>query len=373
MVTSLLSARCAIPNYFTRAAYQRSLTTHRTAVVVGATSGIGQACAHRLAEQGFLVIAVGRDNATTTSSSSSSSPDAPSERAKTVVESLTRASTNAASQLLEHDDNNNNKSTNSPDSPLPPPTHEFIACNAFSLRDVQLAAKTILAKHDKIDALIMTQGMATTQGFTPTAEGNDEKLTLHYYSRMAWAWLLLPALKKSTMPAVVLSILSGGVHSPYNNYAQDPSLKNSYSIKNAADAAGYYNDLGLDHLARHCNNDDDNKKIAFCHASPGFVNTSWGKEFHPLLRSMVRLFQPLGRNPADCAEYMLGATVLARDAGDDIPHNHIDDANESGGVYIIGQNGEPKHLTKQHTPEARAFIWKHTVEVLHKAGIDIPS
>ena len=33
----------------------------RTAVVVGAAGGIGEACAHRLAEAGFSVVAVGRD------------------------------------------------------------------------------------------------------------------------------------------------------------------------------------------------------------------------------------------------------------------------------------------------------------------------
>ena len=36
-------------------------TLSRTAVVVGAAGGIGQACAHRLAEAGFSVVAVGRD------------------------------------------------------------------------------------------------------------------------------------------------------------------------------------------------------------------------------------------------------------------------------------------------------------------------
>ena len=84
----------------------------------------------------------------------------------------------------------------------------------------------------------MTQGMATMQGYTPTSEGNDEKMTLHYYSRVTFVLGLLPALQKSDMTAIVLSVLSGGVHGPYTNYVKDPSLKNTYSIKNAADAAG---------------------------------------------------------------------------------------------------------------------------------------
>lgn len=42
-----------------------------------------------------------------------------------------------------------------------------------------------------------------------------------------------------------MSILSGGVHSPFQGYKTDPELKDTYSIKNAADMAGYYNDLFL--------------------------------------------------------------------------------------------------------------------------------
>ena len=37
---------------------------------------------------------------------------------------------------------------------------------------------------DKLDILVMTQGIATTQGRTETEEGIDMKLALHYYSRV---------------------------------------------------------------------------------------------------------------------------------------------------------------------------------------------
>ena len=48
----------------------------------------------------------------------------------------------------------------------------------------------------------------------------------------------------------VMSILSAGVHSPYAKYAEDPELsQGSYSIKNAADAGGFYNDIFLDVFA----------------------------------------------------------------------------------------------------------------------------
>ena len=69
------------------------------------------------------------------------------------------------------------------------------------------------------------------QGFTPTAEGNDQKLTLHYWSRMALATELLPLLRAAPAgSARVVSILSGGVHSDYRGYKEDPELRNDYSI-----------------------------------------------------------------------------------------------------------------------------------------------
>jgi NAD(P)-dependent dehydrogenase (short-subunit alcohol dehydrogenase family) len=330
MVTSLLSATAWRARHLTTASYQRAISTNRTAVVVGATSGIGEACAHRLAEQGFLVIAVGRERP---------------GRAEALVATLTEKSQefSGASDKI--------------------PPHEFYGCDAFSLADVKKVATEIQTKHPAIDALVMTQGMATTQGFTPTAEGNDEKLTLHYYSRMAFIQSLLPALKNSSMPAVVLSILSGGVHSSYKYLKDDPMLKQSYSVRNAADAAGFYNDLGLDQFAI------DNPNIRFVHASPGFVNTNWGTEFHPILRGIVRMLQPLGKKPSDCAELMLGPTVFAADAGEDLPTLPSRSDGSVSAVYIIGDKGGSLKLTQDHTIENRDLLWRHTQDVFAKAGV----
>ena len=42
----------------------------------------------------------------------------------------------------------------------------------------------------------------------------------------------------------------------------------SYSLKNAADAAGFYNDCALDKLS------EENPGVAFIHAAPGLVRYS---------------------------------------------------------------------------------------------------
>jgi hypothetical protein len=72
--------------------------------------------------------------------------------------------------------------------------------------------------------------------------------------------------------------LSAGVHSPYKGYEEDIELKKKYSIKNAADAGGFYNDIGLDSLSL------EHPNVGFIHACPGFVNTRWGTEFPAVVR-----------------------------------------------------------------------------------------
>ncbi|KAJ1457505.1 hypothetical protein M885DRAFT_481333 [Pelagophyceae sp. CCMP2097] len=284
----------------------------RTAVVVGATSGIGEGCALRLAEAGFKVVAVGRD----------------ATRGAAVVEAMAKRGGGG---------------------------HEFVGCDSFSLGDVKGCAEKLREAHPKVDVLVLTQGMATIQGFTPTAEGNDEKLTLHYWSRMAWATQMLPSLRLGTETRVV-SVLSAGVHSPYAHYREDPELREGYSIKNAADIAGFYNDLGLDALARQPLNAD----IAFVHACPGFVNTNWGTEMPWYVRFAVRLLQPLGRSAATCAEAMLHPVFkttadLREEFGD--------------GVVLMGKDAAPVAKTRMHTPENVEHVWSVTKAVLKRAGL----
>lgn len=297
--------------------------TGKTAVVVGAAGGIGQACAHRLAEAGFAVVAVGRDKP---------------GRAESVVSEL-------------------NAKGGGP--------HEFRGCDAFSLQDVKKCADGIVRDKGTVDALVMTQGMATVQGFTPTVDGNDQKITLHCWSRFAFASLLLPALRSSSMGSgpVVLSVLSGGVHSPYKGYTHDPELKDTYSIKNAADMAGYYNDLFFDSLAKKSGND----KINFIHSAPGFVNSNWGTEMPWYLRGVIRCMQPLGKSTTQCAEFMVDPII--RSAAGEQMFGRPDGAKD--GIYIMNDDATAGKLTKEHAADALDTVWKTSVDVLKRAGIDI--
>ncbi|KAL3764858.1 hypothetical protein ACHAW5_008474 [Stephanodiscus triporus] len=241
-------------------------------------------------------------------------------------------------------------------------------------------ARDVVVGGGGIDALVMTQGMATMQKFKPTVDGNDEKLTLHYWSRAAFASCLLPGLRRSSMPggSVVLSVLSGGVHSPYNKYREDPELRTNYSVINAANFAGYYTDLFLDELASR----PANASINFVHAAPGFVATNLGAEMPSYLRGPIRAMQRLmGKSPAKCAGYMVGPILRCGigDVGLEPPSGgrgggdgDDDDGAITGrrrGAYIMNEDGTSGKFTKGHTIEAMDRVWGTTRDVLGRAGI----
>ena len=174
---------------------------------------------------------------------------------------------------------------------------------------------------------------------------------------MAFVKEFLPKLRDAGKDARVISVLSGGVHSPYAGYEKDFELRMNYSVKNAADAAGFYNDLGLDALASR------EEDVAFVHASPGFVNTNWGTEMPFLIRMLVRSIQPvLGKSPADCAEVMLAPVFRSREELGLEAENRVVVLDEDG-VASVGK------LTTMHSESAREYVWKQTENVLGRARI----
>jgi NAD(P)-dependent dehydrogenase (short-subunit alcohol dehydrogenase family) len=291
-----------------RAANAAASFAGRRAVVCGGTSGIGEGIAKRLAQAGFSVTIVGR------------SP----ERGAEIVEAM---------------------------KGLGGSGHEFKGADLFLLSNAQRFAEEYAATHPSLDVLVLSQGMATLQGRTETPEGIDQKLALHFYGRMAFVEALLPLLRASPAPRV-LSVLSGGVHAAYGHLEDDPELKTHYSLKNAADAAGFYNDLALDAYARQ----PENAKVTFVHAAPGFVRTRWGTEMPWIVRGLLSVIKPFAKSPADCAEFMcapLLTEVPKRDAA----------------LLVLDSEARPAATTAAHTAAARDFMWRHVHEVLARVGV----
>jgi len=144
----------------------------RRALVVGGTSGIGRGVALWLAGQQVHVTVAGRS----------------AERGGAVVDAMRAAWADGE--------------------------HEFVPVDAFSIAALGSMCRTYASAHNRLDFLVMTQGMATLQGFTPTDSGLDQKLTLHHFGRVACILgmkdLLAATAAQPGTDVRVLSVLSAG-------------------------------------------------------------------------------------------------------------------------------------------------------------------
>ncbi|OQR80921.1 FabG domain-containing protein [Thraustotheca clavata] len=271
------------------------------AMVVGGTSGIGESIAMRLAQAQFDVIIVGRNE----------------NRGNAVVQAMQAKNPNGK--------------------------YTFLPLDAQYIKNIQGLAN----KFTQLDRLVLTQGIATIQGRTETSEGLDQKMALHFYSRMAFIQEFLPLLRTSQHNPKVLSVLSGGIHSPYAKFQEDPELKENYSLQNAADAAGFYNDLMLDAFSK----DPANQAIAFGHSAPGFVATNWGTEMPWAIRMLLRPAKLFAKSKEDCGEFM---------------SDFLLQPTPTTGFHPIDQYGEATKTTKSHTPEAVEFIQQHTTSTIDR-------
>ena len=180
------------------------------AVIVGGTSGIGQGMAEAFArwrEGRAHIVIVGRSEAA----------------AKEIIDSFFKPSSGEGESW----------------------SHEFVKCDATLMKNVKTASEEILARHSKINYLIMSPGFFTTSGRDETTEGIDKKLAVHYYARWKFIDQLLPALrsaKEAEEESRVLSVLSAGMASGKVD-VNDLGLKKGYSLQAAAFTAPTYNDL----------------------------------------------------------------------------------------------------------------------------------
>jgi len=285
----------------------------KIACIVGGTSGIGKAIAYQLARQDHSldIIISGRNI----------------EEGSKIINDL---------KLLS-----------------PKRNHQFRHIDAFLLSNIKNYCNSLKdeIKNEKasLKYLVLTHGIASIKGRTETSEGIDQKLALHYYGRMMFINELLPVLNNQEDDDVrVVSVLSGSVHSPYNQMKEDPELKVNFSIANAANAAGFYNDLMLDSFAQR------NKNISFIHAAPGFVATNWGSEFPFVLKVLIRGLQVFGMSLEQCGVNMAHALYDEKyKAKKDTPS-----------FYIMKQDGSIGGVTNSHNNENITFLSQHTMDIL---------
>jgi NAD(P)-dependent dehydrogenase (short-subunit alcohol dehydrogenase family) len=299
--------------------------TGRQALVVGGTNGIGRGMCKWLAQHRASVVVAGRSK----------------ERGEEVIAEMKKVAADKpkdATVVVPADGD--------------APTFAFAPIDSFLISDVRRFAKAFSEEHKRLDYLVISAGISSFAGRTETKEGLDQKLAIHYYTRVALIQALMPLLEATAAAGNdvrVMSVLSGGKHKPYKDYAIDPELKKNFSLSNAATAAGFYNDIAVESLAR------EHPNLAFSHVYPGIVDTAWGSNFNPFMRGVMWVLKKaFAISPEECASRISVALVD--------PAYKAAAAGGGAGFHILAIDKPAKVTPLQDT--AREAVWKHTLEVL---------
>jgi hypothetical protein len=289
------------------------------ALVVGGTGGIGQAIARHFADtypQGHVTIA-GRNAAT--------------------------------GEAMTKEAKNGNIDFQRVDASLMKDVKRF--CKEYSA-DV---SKTTGKESAPLDVLVLSPGILTTQGRSPTEEGLDVKMALHYYCRM----LFIRELQASGMlapTATVMSILDGKSSNCESGNIKwdDLDLREpgNYTIKRVADHCLAMTDVMLQDFAQSFHAD----KRIFIHAYPGFVHTNLFSAGH--LPAMIRwglhgLAAIMAVSPETCAERMVHGMTECQETVQQDPSKRWFNINDRG-QEVSGKaiaDAEKRHKVAKFTWE----------------------
>ncbi|KIJ49756.1 hypothetical protein M422DRAFT_246107 [Sphaerobolus stellatus SS14] len=222
-------------------------------------------------------------------------------------------------------------------------SYEFIQCDLSLLEEVRKISPSIIAKHPKINYLVITAGyiLPTT---SPTAEGLDKKMVLHYYARWKFAHALTPALlaaKEAKEDAKVLSVYAAG------------SGGKSHE-------AAINNDLMCEEFAIR------NPGIVFGHATPGVIHTNLLKNSDSLLVRTLNialpLLSPLTVSQDECTECLWNRLHWSS-TGENRGSTGIP------GAYQLNRYGGDLGASGYYgTSGARKIVWQRTLEITKTEG-----
>ncbi|RDL31189.1 Uncharacterized protein BP5553_09978 [Venustampulla echinocandica] len=239
----------------------------------------------------------------------------------------------------------------------------FLEAEFSLLSDVDAVCTKIIAAERKVDFLYMSPGLVPLNGPEYTKEGLEMCFAISYYSRMRLTWNLLPLLRQSPRPRV-LTVLNGGREQPMRDEDLGLEIPHHWATLAAINHTTTMTSLAFEHLA------ENDKRITFVHAFPGWVKTdifsrmtapeSSGVTWKVVLAliqglvAIVNLF--IGISAADCGE---------RQAF------HLTSDIYSSGAWRVDQLSEqvitPGVLEQYRERGWREKVWEHTMRVFEKA------
>ncbi|KAF9037335.1 NAD(P)-binding protein [Hymenopellis radicata] len=242
--------------------------------------------------------------------------------------------------------------------------HEFVKCDATSMKEIGAAAEAIRSKVPKVDYLVLSPGYSALEGRVETEEGIDRKMAVNYYGRWKFVNDLVPLFNKET-GAKVLSVLGAGVGAEIN--VEDLAMKKNYSVSRVGVVTPTYNDL-MNEVCfilfpfRVTGSDGTllqsfaalHPEHSFVQSTPGIVRTNYlNSSPTPIVRwtgpLLIGLAYPWTVSPADSGEYMWHGLLSTKP-----------------GSARIGAKGQDIGMSRYFgNAEQRTALWDHTVKTVN--------
>lgn len=214
-----------------------------TCLITGATSGIGEATATRLAAEGFDVLGVART----------------AERGR-----------DAATRIRRR---------------VPDASVEFVVADLADLRQVRALAAEVSARRDRLDVLILNAAVARPRREL-TVDGFERDFATNHLS----GFLLTRQLRSTLPPARIVALTSGSHrHVKDLDLAALPTGENFHHLRTYA-ATKLLAVLFTAELAR--------RDVTAYAADPGFVRTALGRDAPGLFGAFLKLARPFRASPA---------------------------------------------------------------------------
>ncbi|KAG8942031.1 hypothetical protein FRC00_012049 [Tulasnella sp. 408] len=217
--------------------------------------------------------------------------------------------------------------------------YEFLQCDVSLLKNVVTAANEAKGKiSGPLNYLVLSQGLFHTKGYTPTSEGIDIKMALHFYSRWKFVDELLPFLEKaaeSGQEARVMSITDPKIARALD--VEDFGLKKNYSLARAAQQNSAYNNAMVQEYSRLYPN------MSFSHTYPGWVDTGLTRNAPWYMKPVISGLLLLGKTSEECGDWMLSAL--------------LNEKYNKGG-FLFGEFGEEVDVQRD-SAENRALLLEH--------------
>lgn len=242
------------------------LIMKQTALITGATSGIGEVIAKHLVQKGYTLIVLGRSK----------------HKLDALKKSLLSINSNAQIDLFE--------------------------CDLSSFASVQQACSNVNTSYQSIDLLILNAGLWNFK-FVETIDKIEETLQVNLLAPIYMFNAFRSKLIKGESSRVLFT--SSGLHQGEINFSDLEFRKKFSGFK-----AYRQSKLGLILITRWLAKQSEYSKIAFFSIHPGMVNTKLGRNAGWLSRNIFKLF---GKSPEKGARthlYLIEENLSKLSSGD---------------------------------------------------------